>query len=265
MIERKLALLLFSFVLILGCGRKVDYSSQGKSILSKTIIRDNDLIKVPENPNNHSSLLPSDFLNSIGRMEIGCTVTHIGDNLAITAGHCLAASSWYGDATFSFVKNISCNAISGRPLSFYDVSFGVRGASSGFLKGRCKKIVAAENNAFRDFAIIELDKAPVEKLPLKLSNRAIEGNEITIYSHPGKRPLEWSQECVLLDKRSDELNRIQYDCDTEGGSSGAAVLDKDTLDIVAIHTNGTPDTYFGHNSGTTMQDIISKLRTEFDY
>ena len=265
MIERKLSLLLFGFVLILGCGKKATHSFQGKSVLSKTIIRDNDLVKVPKNTDNHSPLLSSDFLNSIGRMEIGCTVTHIGDNLAITAGHCMAASSWYGDSTFSFVKNISCNAISGRPNSFYDVSFGVRGQSSGFLKGHCKKIVAAENNDFRDFAIIELDQAPVEKLALKLSNMAIEGNEVTIYSHPGKSPLEWSQDCILLDKRSDKLNRIQYDCDTEGGSSGAAVLDKATLDIVAIHTNGTPDTYFGHNSGTTMQDIISKLRKEFNF
>ena len=61
----------------------------------------------------------------------------------------------------------------------------------------------------------------------------------------------------------DELNRIQYDCDTEGGSSGAAVLDTASLEIVAIHTNGTSNSYYGHNSGQPIQDIIDELKKEF--
>ena len=66
--------------------------------------------------------------------------------------------------------------------------FGVRGNSLGFVKGRCERIVIAEFSAQLDFAIIKLSNAPTEAVFLKKSSRAIEGREVTIYSHPDKGP-----------------------------------------------------------------------------
>jgi V8-like Glu-specific endopeptidase len=254
-------LLLFAFT---SCGKKAapEKADTGKqtnqSVVAKSIIRDNNLKPV-------SLDTEKDYLNSIGRMELGCTVTHIGNNLAITAGHCVAPQSWYGGAQmFNFVKNVrGCNGLSRQPNSKYEISWGVREGSQGFLKSTCLEIVAAENNRERDFAIIRLDKAPTQKMALLMNPPpAQQFRRITIYSHPQKRALEWSGECLLHTK---EEGRIQYDCDTEGGSSGAAVLDADTLQIVAIHNAGTWDKWNGYNKGTTMEDIIRKLRLEFKF
>ena len=252
-------------IFIVGCGKnykKHDYSKEIGMTNSLTIIRENNLIEVPEDPDLYASLLPSKVLNAIGRMELGCTVTHIGGKYAITAGHCFSNPYLRDDHSSFFVKDVSCNYLSGMPLSSYSVSFGVRGNSLGNVKGNCERIIIAENGPQLDFAIIKLSKAPVEAIFLKEKSKAIVGKEVTIYSHPSRRALEWSQDCYLLERRRDGLNRMQYDCDTEGGSSGAAVLDTETLDIVAIHTNGTPDRYFGHNSGQPIQDIIKELKLE---
>jgi V8-like Glu-specific endopeptidase len=250
-----------------GCGKqnfKGPSSKESQFSQSLSIIRDNNLFKVPENPDIYDFLLPSEILNAIGRMDIGCTVTHIGNQYGITAGHCLANPYIGGDRAFYFVKDVSCNYMSRMPLSTYNVSFGVRGRSNGHLTGQCEKIIIAEYSRDLDFAIIKLTNAPDEAIWLKENSKAIQGNKVTIYSHPNKRALEWSSNCSLLHRRRDGLNRIQYDCDTEGGSSGAAVLDVETSDIVAIHTNGTQDTYFGHNSGQPIQDIIKKLKLELN-
>src|SRR4029453_13946095 len=61
------------------------------------------------------------------------------------------------------------------------------------------------------------------------------GLPLTIFSHPGARPLTWSQTCSAFDGDS---TQIRYQCDTQGGSSGASVLRDDTLQVVAIHWGG---------------------------
>ena len=254
-------------ILVVSCGKNDQRHDSSENLgfnKSLTVIRENNFVKVPENPDLYSDLLSSKVLNAIGRMELGCTVTHIGGRFAITAGHCFSNPYLREDRASFFVKDVSCNYVSGLPNSKYEVSFGVRGKSLGNVKGQCDKIIIAENSAHLDFAIIKLTKAPKEAIFLKEKSKAIEGKKVTIYSHPSKRALEWSQDCYLLGRRMDELSRIQYDCDTEGGSSGAAVLDTDSLEIVAIHTNGTFNSYYGHNSGQPIQDIINKLKKELD-
>ena len=169
---------------------------------SLTIIRDNDLIKVPENPDLYSDLLPSKLLNAIGRMELGCTVTHIGGGFGITAGHCFSNPYLREDRSSFFVKDVSCNHVSGLPLSAYDVSFGVRGDSLGHTKGKCEKIVIAENGPELDFAIIKLSKTPNEKIFLKEHSRAVEGKKVTIYSHPFKKGIRMVSRLLLIKKKN---------------------------------------------------------------
>ena len=93
---------------------------------------------------------------------------------------------------------------------------------------------------------------------------------MTIYSHPMKRPLQWSKTCTNLGRkdlgqwnsnRLYYLNRIHYSCDTEGGSSGASVIDANTYEILAIHNSGIA--FSGdQNKATTIKDILEKLESE---
>ena len=72
--------------LTMACGKDFKRHENSSSLgftKSLTILGENDLIRVPENPDLYSDLLSSKILNAIGRMELGCTVTHIGGGYAI--------------------------------------------------------------------------------------------------------------------------------------------------------------------------------------
>ena len=49
---------------------------------NERIIGSNDLTQIILEDHNY------DLVNAIGLMKIGCTVTHLGNGIAITAGHC---------------------------------------------------------------------------------------------------------------------------------------------------------------------------------
>ena len=236
-------------ILTVGCGP----SSQTPQFSNaKSIIGHNDFISAPKTINDfNSEYLSEELLDSIGRMELGCTVTHIGNRLVITAGHCLSPRM------FNFTKDRACH-------KSYPISWGVRGTFPGYLTSRCKKIIAAENSMERDFAIIEVDYAPKSEFNLYEYETPERGHMLTIYSHPMKRPLQWSKNCENLGNGNNGfyyIKRIQYECDTQGGSSGAAVLDAENHEIIAIHNSGV--SFSGDkNKATPVKNILDKLEEE---
>jgi hypothetical protein len=68
-----------------------------------------------------------------------------------------------------------------------------------------------------------------------LAAKPTAGTQLTIFSHPAGRPLEWSKLCNLANPGA---TQFQYQCDTQGGSSGAAVIRTDTLKVVGLHFGG---------------------------
>ena len=225
---------------------------------SKSIIGTNDLVYVPKNSADFHEDAPSEeLLDSIGLMKLGCTASHIGNNFIITAGHCIHPRF------FSFHKNLSCT-------KDFTISWGVRGNFKGYLESKCVKIIAAENSVKRDFAIIKVDNAPKGQFSLYRGGEPELNREMTIYSHPMKRPLQWSKNCHNLGRkdlgqwnsnRDYYLNRLHYSCDTEGGSSGAAVIDSNSFEILAIHNSGSG--FSGdQNKATSIKDILDKLELE---
>jgi V8-like Glu-specific endopeptidase len=204
--------------LFVGCGQ----SSDRVDSQSKVIIGANDLRYY-----NNENLLSK----SIGIMpNIGCTATHIGQGLVITAGHC--------------VTSTSCSAT-------YDVlwTFTQRN-SRGAGRSRCLRVLAQEENSQRDYAVMLVDNPPSASLATNLGDRPSQGDRLTILSHPAGRPLSWSGWCAHEGEFSG--NRFAYACDTEGGSSGAAVLNE-RLEVVGIHNLGSSASEV--NAGTYLQDI----------
>lgn len=228
---------------------------------SKSIIGTNDLVYVPKDLTNFNEKSPSeDLLDSIGLMKLGCTATHIGNNVVITAGHCIHPRF------FSFHKDLPCTRE-------FPISWGVRGRYKGYLDSKCVRIIAAENSIKRDFALIKVDRAPKDQFNIYNGGEPELNRSMTIYSHPMKRPLQWSKNCNNLGRkdlgqwnsnRDYYLNRIHYSCDTEGGSSGAAVIDSDTYEVLAIHNSGSG--FSGdQNKATSIKDILDKLELEGVY
>ena len=185
------------------------------------IIGNNDLISVAADGSN----VPSRYrglINGFGRMIVGnalCTATHVGSGIVITAGHCFGAPA---------------SRVNNQPCSTTSVQWGYR-AGQVASTSSCTEILAMQDGADRDYAIIRVSPIPPTIVPVALDQASSSGAPLTIFSHPGGRPLEWSGACQVMSPTSTEFS---YQCDTQGGSSGASVLRDDTLRITGIHWGG---------------------------
>ncbi len=194
-----------------------EYSSVEDGI----IIGTNDLIPVRLDGSN----VPSRYrglLDGFGRAYYNgalCSATHVGNGLVVSAGHCFGAGA-------GRVNNLSCSG-----------GYVEWGRREGFRGTRtdCQEILAMQDGNGVDYAIYRVSPVPPVTIPVQLNPDHRLGMPLTIFSHPGGRPLEWSQTCSVYSEGSTE---IRYQCDTQGGSSGASVLRDDTLQIVALHWGG---------------------------
>ncbi len=185
------------------------------------IIGANDLISVSADGGN----IPSKYrgiMNGVGRSVYNgalCTATHVGNGIVVSAGHCFGASA-------SRQNNVSCEG------GFVD--FGYRNGNSSF-RSQCQTILAQQDGESVDYAIYRVSPVPPVAVKVNPNGNPPVGVPLTILSHPGGRSLEWSQTCSV----SQTLTReFRYQCDTQGGSSGAAVIRDDTLEIVGLHWGG---------------------------
>lgn len=164
------------------------------------------------------------LVKAIGRVRVGCTVTHIGGGLGLTAGHCF--TSKYLDG---MQKNLKCN------LERYQVVWGLVAGNQSPKSARCKEIKALEYNEIRDYALIQIEPFPQEYVELNFALPNL-GEIISIYSHPRKRPLEWSNYCSVEHIYSHpRQGLLSYSCDTELGSSGAPLINH-AGHMIGIHS-----------------------------
>ncbi len=180
------------------------------------------------------------LLNAFGLLSMGCSATHVGNGIAITAGHCFNAPT-----TKAF----------DRPCSD-TVEWGYRKNATVNLTSNCIRILEMQTNDNTDYAIFKVDAVPSVKVLVDLDTRPQHGIDLDIFGHPQARPLEWSPAgsrstppCRLVvnaqaDGGFDGTDMFNHQCDTEPGNSGSSILDDATLKVVGIHNGGlTPWNY----------------------
>ncbi len=225
-----------SFSLIL-----IFFQTLHAAVDAEKIIGANDLIQVKEDASNIPFRYRS-LVDAFGMLSMGCTATHIGRGIVLSAGHCFWAPP-------EAVENLSCADVS--------VAWGLRGQKTAYLVSKCEKIIMAQRSHLGDFAIIQVSPVPPVAIPPDVQRRAIIGDTLTLFSHPDAQPLFWSQLCGVERKLDPALppNSIQHQCDTNPGSSGAAIINALSLKIVGIHDGGRVDEKGqGMNYGTFIMD-----------
>ena len=226
--------LLYFIVLILAM---ISFELSKADVDPEKIIGVNNLIFVSIDKTN----IPFKFrrvVDAIGLMDVGCTVTYIGNGYAVTAGHCI----WT-----KFFEPIPETAFIDRPCKDdfdhqFEIWWGYRSAEGDkpINKGVCERIVYAQVSKYYDFAILKVSNPPNVKVGIDLESQVNLGRRITIFSHADSLPLQWSKNCTV--KRIQVVGittkSIMHECDTNPGSSGAAIIDMETLKIVGLHNGG---------------------------
>lgn len=85
---------------------------------------------------------------------------------------------------------------------------------------------------------------------------------MTIFSHAYGQPLQWSQYCFVSNQHDAQVapGLLEYACDTEGGSSGAMLIDAESTQVVGIHKGGFPQTNYGsHLLRSPLKELLAEL------
>ena len=181
-------------------------------------------------------------IDAIGIISMGCTGTHLGKGLVLTAGHCFEAGE-------VLERDKTCSGVT--------IDWGFRDKQKSALKSKCTEIIAMQQDttAGIDFAVFKVDVFPAISVALESRVKVKSGDQLTIFSHPELKPLQWSQFCKAEAPNQTRVSKnfAFHRCDTFGGSSGAAVLNAVTGKIVAIHDGGWDDPN-GFNYATRLEN-----------
>ncbi len=188
---------------------------------SKIIFGETDFVKV----DSMGSSIPANYRNlihAIGYLDSGCTVSHIGNGLVLTAAHCLSNDELFPDNPEQCLR--------GRSIQFGIFKDGVKGP-----KATCIKFLYGERNINRDVALLYVENWPNDKIDVELENKPAPDTTITLFSHPDGRPLEWSKDCSLIPvKYCSFKDAFAFMCDSEPGSSGSLLLSANTATPKAL-------------------------------
>jgi V8-like Glu-specific endopeptidase len=236
------------FASAVGCSQAVE-DDDWDSLQQGKVIGTNDLVPVV----NDGANIPSKYaplIDAFGLLKMGCTATHIGDGIAVTAGHCFNAPSQRKD-------KVPCSGIT--------VRWGLRKDKAAYMTSTCSIILAEQTNSDRDYAIFRVDPVPPVHIDVDHAARPPVDTPITIFGHPQGRPLEWSNTCLLKPASSGGwgLDHFSHQCDTEPGSSGSSVLDDVSLKVIGIHDGGTTKwNYATYLADTPIAELLADARGE---
>jgi S1-C subfamily serine protease len=137
----------------------------------------------------------------------------------------------------------------------------------------CKKVVRDQAN---DLAIIEIAANKTEAPPniLTLRDASLNEEPIAVIHHPASLEKQISRNCQGMTAAASSIGTVDltrdfaHRCDTEGGSSGAPVLDENGL-VVGIHhlgfqknATGTCDMF---NKAVNVSRLIALLKSQQDW
>lgn len=179
-----------------------------------------------------------------------CSGTLVGEDIVLTAGHCITDEASCADTKFVFGYNInkaggSAPVTSTKPSDVYGckriIKRDLDKQGSGIIGTGLAIIGALLNKAGPDFAVIQLDRKVEGRKPLAL-NRGGEvnnGDKVFVIGHPVGLPLKVTGGGTVRDNKPRAF--FLTDLDTFGGNSGSAVFNASTGKIEGVLVRGGTD------------------------
>ncbi len=166
-----------------------------------------------------------------------CSGFLVGDDLLVTAGHCLLSLSQIGYPSaeavcrgFSWVFGYGLDSAVRNPL---------RGRSADVY--RCRQVVVARLNNTQDFAVIRLDRKVTGRAPLRFraSGKVADGANLAVIGHPSGLPTKIADGARVLHNRDRSV--FGTNLDTFQGNSGSAVFNTASGEVEGILVRGRSD------------------------
>jgi V8-like Glu-specific endopeptidase len=161
-----------------------------------------------------------------------CSGFLIDEKTIVTAGHCMATPEDCTDSKWVFDYKIEVLGVDSVTLQKKNI-YG------------CKKIIkqVLDRTTQNDFAVIELDRAVTDRVPLKTreSGKVEVGTPLVVIGYPSGLPLKVAGGANV---RSLSTDFFVANLDTYGGNSGSAVLNAVTMEVEGILVRGDTDYVF---------------------
>lgn len=158
-----------------------------------------------------------------------CSGFLIDEKTIVTAGHCMTTPEDCSDYKWAFDYKVEVPGVDSVTLQKNNI-YG------------CKKIIkqVLDRSTQNDFAVIELDRAVTDRVPLKLreTGKAEVGTPLVVIGYPSGLPVKVAGGAKV---RAVQNDFFVANLDTYGGNSGSAVLNATTMEVEGILVRGDTD------------------------
>ncbi|MDA8243808.1 MAG: serine protease [Elusimicrobia bacterium] len=178
-----------------------------------------------------------------------CSGTLVGDDIVMTAGHCITDEARCADTKFVFGFNIDQAGGQARTAVPAGDVYGCKRIikrdldkqASGIIGTGLAIVNALLNRAGPDFALVQLDRKVEGRKPLQINRGKDlkEGDRIFVIGHPVGLPVKVAGDASVRSAKPRAF--FMTDLDTFGGNSGSAVFNARTNKIEGILVRGGTD------------------------
>lgn len=178
-----------------------------------------------------------------GQLQIGnCSGFLVGDDIIVTAGHCLSASSC-GNWAFLFDwTQIDSTTGPNLIVSEDDIYF-------------CTEIINQSLAGELDHCVARVDRPVVGRQPIPVRREGVvpDGDSLVVVGHPAVLPMKIAGGAIVQNNNG-SIPWFQANLDTYGGNSGSMVVNTGTWEIEGILVRGAPD--YVNNGGCTESNRV---------
>ncbi|MCM2267978.1 MAG: serine protease [Elusimicrobiales bacterium] len=178
-----------------------------------------------------------------------CSGTLVGEDIIMTAGHCITDEAQCADTRFVFNFNIDKQGAAARTKVQGKDVYGCKRIikrdldkqGSGIIGTGLAILGALLNKAGPDYALVQLDRKVEGRKPLAVNrgNGVNDGDKVFVIGHPVGLPLKVTGNGTVRTTKPRAF--FLTDLDTFGGNSGSAVFNANTGKIEGILVRGGTD------------------------
>lgn len=178
-----------------------------------------------------------------------CSGSLVGEDLVMTAGHCIKSEESCADTKFVFGFKVGKAGETGAAAIAKSEVYGCSKIVARYKAGEPGSPLPAGQKMGADYAIVKLDRKVTGHTPLAInrSGGAAKDAKIFVIGHPSGMPLK-----VAADSKVRDASKVGYfvaDLDTFGGNSGSAVFNLATNKIEGILVRGDNDYVYSDDAG----------------